>query len=313
MRDAGTLSWDDVKIFLALCRGRTVKSAAMKLRVDASTVSRRLAALEEVLSTKLFARGRDGITLTEAAETLMPVAEEIEGAMTRFATAAERLEHDDVIEGVVRITCPPDVAEVIVAPLLGELHAHHPALHVVLDPGESVVDLTRREADLALRTVRPKGGDLVVTRLATTRWVVAATPKLARSLGTLKRWTDAPWIGWGDRCASLAAARWLTKHVRVEPVMRSNSLGVQLAATRTGVGVVLVPQSSLAHYALVPIKLSTSLLASAAEWPEDDLFLVTHEVLRNVPRIRVVWEMIRAHVRDRFPSGQSRARRRSDR
>jgi DNA-binding transcriptional LysR family regulator len=98
---AEKLAWDDVRLFLALGRVRTLGRAAEALGVDASTVSRRLAALEEALSATLFDRGREGIAPTEAAERLMPVAEEIEGAMARFATEAEGLERE--ISGLVRI------------------------------------------------------------------------------------------------------------------------------------------------------------------------------------------------------------------
>src|SRR5687768_13102834 len=88
------LHWDDVRSFLALCRARTVGSAAATLRIDASTVSRRLAALEAAMDTALFDRGRDGIAPTKAAEDLLPVAEEIERAMHRFTNATEALERE---------------------------------------------------------------------------------------------------------------------------------------------------------------------------------------------------------------------------
>lgn len=290
-----TLAWDDVRLFLALCRARTVGSAAASLGVDASTVSRRLVLLEEAVSATLFDRGRDGIAPTEAAEKLMPVAEEIEEKMTRFTNAAEGLERE--VSGLVRITCPPDVADVVVTPLLSELFARHPALRVALDPGEAVVDLTRREADIALRTVRPVRGDLVVTRLATARWTLVAAPKLARSLGTLRAWTDAPWVGFGERLSSIAPARWFAKHLRgVEPLVRSDSLSVQLAVVARGVGVALIPEPSIEHYGLAPVKLGTALRAAAAEWPEDELFLVTHRALREVPRVRVVWDLLRQRL-----------------
>jgi DNA-binding transcriptional LysR family regulator len=148
-----TLQWDDVRLFLALCRARTLGGAARTLGVDGSTASRRLAALEAALSTVLFDRGRDGISPSKAAEDLLPVAEEMEAVMTRFAHAADGLERE--VSGLVRMTCPPDVADVVVAPLLGELFQRHPALRIEIDPGEAVLDLTRREADLALRVVRP--------------------------------------------------------------------------------------------------------------------------------------------------------------
>lgn len=287
------LAWDDVKLFLALCRSRTVGGAAQALQVDASTVSRRLVALEQALATSLFDRSRDGIAPTEAAEALLPVAEEVEQGMARFGNLAQGLERE--AEGTVRITCPPDVAEVVLAPLLHELLAQHPKLRIVLDPGEAVRDLTRREADLALRIVRPQSGDLVMTRLTSARWVLGAAPKLARRLGTVRDFSELPWVGWGERLAGIHAARWLEKHVKnADPVVRSDSLTVQLAAVKAGVGVALLPEPSLGHYGLVPLKVGRQLRGAAEEWPQDELFLVTHRALQNVPRVRVVWELLLA-------------------
>ena len=211
--------------------------------------------------------------------------------MTRFANAADGLERE--VSGVVRIACPPDVANVVVTPLLRELLTRHPALRVEIAPGEAVIDLTRREADLALRTVRPAQGDLIVTKLTTVRWVAAAAPKLARDLGALRAWSDVPWVGWGERLAHIAPARWLAQHLKEsEPVVRSDSMMVQLAVVASGIGVALLPEPSVAHYKLVPLKLAPALRAAAAEWPSNDLFLVSHRALREVPRVRVLWELL---------------------
>jgi DNA-binding transcriptional LysR family regulator len=285
------LSWDDVRLFLALCRARTVGAAAAALGVDASTVSRRLVAVEEALGAALFDRGRDGIAATEAAEQLMPVAEEMEAAMTRFAGAADGLERE--VSGTVRITCPPDVAAVVLAPLVGDLVARHPGLRVEIDPGEGVLDLTRREADLALRTVRPVRGDLIVTRVTRARWILVASPARARAIGRMRRWTDVPWIGWGPRLAGIGPARWFAEHVRgVEPVVRSDSLVVQVAVAAAGVGVALIPAPSVEHYRLAPVAVAAGLREAAAAWPVDELYLVTHRALRQVPRVRAVWDLL---------------------
>jgi len=293
--------WDDVRLFLALCRARTVGRAASALGIDASTVSRRLAALEASMDAQLFDRGRDGIAPTEAAEELLPVAEQIEQAMLRFSSAADGLERE--VAGLVRMTCPTDVAEVVVVPFLRELLTRHPALRIELDPGEAVLDLTRREADLALRTLRPTRGDLLVKRVASVRWVAAASPALARKLGRLRSWSNAPWIGWGERLSSLAPARWLETHARgVEPVVRSDSLRIQLAALSSGVGVGLVPEPSVAHYGLSPLNLGAALRESAQDWPTDELFLVTHRALREVPRVRVLWDLLAERLAEGLPA-----------
>lgn len=285
------LPWDDVRLFLALCRARTVGAAASSLGVDASTVSRRLAALEHALSATLFDRGREGIAPTKAAEDLLPVAEEIEEAMTRFARAADGLEREAA--GLVRVTCPPDVAEMLVVPLLPELLERHPALRVELVPSEALLDLTRREADLALRNVRPVRGDLLVTRLTTVRWAPVASPALVQARGALRAWADVPWVGWGEGNERCGPARWLAARLKGgEPVVRSDSLMVQLAVVAAGVGAALVPEPSAQHYGLVPLKLCAALRADLDAGPSDELFLVTHRALRDVPRVRVLWNLL---------------------
>lgn len=289
------LHWDDVRLFLALCRAPTVGAAAAALGVDASTVSRRLAALEEALAATLFDRGRDGVAATAAAEALMPVAEEMEAVMHRFAHAAGGLERE--VTGLVRITCTPDVASGAVAPILGALLARHPGLRIEIEPGEAILDLTRREADVALRTVRPARGDLVVTSLAEARWILVASPAVAGALGSLRRWTDAPWVGWGARLAGIAAARWFERHVGGEPVVRSDSLLVQAAAVAAGVGIALIPAPSARHLGLVPVKLAARLRPAAAEWPVNQLYLVTHRALRQVPRVQAVWDHLVLELR----------------
>jgi DNA-binding transcriptional LysR family regulator len=292
------LQWDDVRLFLALYRSRTLGQAAKTLAIDASTASRRLAALEDALAASLFDRGRDGIAPTEAAEQLLLVAEEIEQGIDRFANAAGGLERE--VAGLVRIACPPDVAEVVLAPLLSALLARHPALRIALDPGEGIVDLTRREADLALRIVRPQRGDLVVTRLLAAQWVLAASPALAKKLGTLRAWSGTPWVGWGERLSHIGPARWFAEHAKgASLVVQSDSLIVQLSVVSAGVGVALVPAPSLAHYGLVPVKLGAPLRPSAAKWPADELYLVTHRALRDVPRVRVVWELLLSRLGSR--------------
>lgn len=294
------LRWDDVRLFLALCRARTVSEAGRALRVDSSTVSRRLTALEEALTVTLFDRNHEGIAATKAAEDLLPIAEEMEAAMLRFSQAADGLERE--VSGLVRIACPPDVGNVLIAPLLRELFARHPALRVEIAPGEAVIDLTRREADLALRTVRPAQGDLVVTRLATVRWVLVASAELARELGTLRAWRDAPWLGWGTRFSQIGAALWLDRYAKdVDPVVRSDSLMVQIAAANAGAGVTLVPEPSAVHSGLVPVKLAPRLRADAQAWPSDELFLVTLRALREVPRVRAVWELLLERAGGRTP------------
>lgn len=294
MQDHTELRWDDVQLFLALCRARSIGDAARALAVDTSTVSRRLTQLEDSVGTTLFERSRAGIAAMEAAESLLPIAEEIEHAMARFAGHVDALERE--VEGLVRITCPPDAAEAWVAPLLPELIDTYPNLRIELDAGASLLDVARRATDIALRIVKPDRGDLVVTRLFGVRWMVAATPELARDIGTLRGWKDVDWIGFGDRFADAPPARWLSRHVGEPPLLASESLRVQIALVGTGLGVALIPSLSVTHYELEPVKLSRKLRAELARLPESDLYMVTHRALRSVPRVRAVWDFLCDHA-----------------
>lgn len=87
-------------------------------------------------------------------------------------------------------------------------------------------------------------------------------------------------------------ARWHAEHVGGDYVVRSDSLAVQLSSVVAGLGVALVPAPSVAHYGLVTIELAPKLRAGAAEWPLNDVFLVTHRALRDVPRVKVVWDAL---------------------
>jgi DNA-binding transcriptional LysR family regulator len=144
----------------------------------------------------------------------------------------------------------------------------------------------------------------VITKLLSLHWVAVASSEGARERGTLRAWSDAaPWIGWGERLSHIGPARWLQTHARdVEPVLRSDSLRVQVSALSSGLGLGLVPEPSVEHYGLAPVKFAAALRESAAQWPANELFLVTHCALRDVPRVRVLWDLLVQKLGGRVPS-----------
>ncbi|MCA9676081.1 MAG: LysR family transcriptional regulator, partial [Myxococcales bacterium] len=282
--------WDQVRLFLAVARGGTLAAAATRLGLDVSTVSRRLDRLEDDLGIHLFDRGRDGAVATAAAEQMLPHAEEMELGLVRFAAAGAQVETE--VEGVVRLTVPPGVADAFIAPLLPELHARHPRLLIELDASISYADLTRREADVALRTTRPTSGDLIVTRLVETRSMPMTSPAYAAELGRLRRLADARWIDWGADLAHLPSARWLRKHgPEVVPVLRTSHFASALAAARAGLGLALASEPYRLT-GLVPVPPGRALTAAWAELPLEALWLVGHRPLRHVPRVAAVWDFL---------------------
>jgi DNA-binding transcriptional LysR family regulator len=285
------LHWDDVQLFLALCRETSLGRAAGKLGVDASTVSRRLAALEERLALRLFDRVREGLRTTAAAERLLPSAEAMEAAAAGFSRDAESFERE--VEGRVRITAPPGLSSAFVAPMLAELQGRHPRLAIDLDSSIGYADLARRDADLALRANRPRAGDLVAKKLLVAREVALGAPDYVASLGRLKRIADARWITYGDDLGSLATMRWLRQEAPgLSPVLKTSDFAAQARAAEAGLGLFVAPRPFVHAARVVEVALARPLAMSLASLPESELWLVGHRALRHVPRIAAVWSFL---------------------
>jgi DNA-binding transcriptional LysR family regulator len=282
-------NWDDARVLLAVARKRTLRAAAQVLEVNASTIGRRLDALENAFGIRLFERTSDGLLLTAEAEQLLAHAERIEQAAIGLASAVDGLEHKP--EGVVRITAPPGVADHFIAPALPRLLERFPGLAIELDSSIGYSDLTRGEADIALRTLRPTSGDLVTTRFCSERDTIVGSEDYVRSLGTLSDPNAARWLSWGADLSQYPSARFVTEHVAPKQVvLRSSSIHALLAAAEAGLGVVLLPRSYLQLRPLAAAKLSAKLAAQVNGLPSLDLWLVGHRALRSVPRVAAVWD-----------------------
>ena len=146
------MDWDDIRFFLAVARQRTLSAAARDLAVTQPTVGRRIAAFERRLGTKLYVRRSDGFALSAAGAHLLEHAERME----RDALAAERLlaGRDAGLRGVVRVTASEWLITSVVAPMTTALLARHPQLELELVADQRHLNLSRREADIALRPRR---------------------------------------------------------------------------------------------------------------------------------------------------------------
>ena len=234
--------------------------------------------------------------MTAAAEGLLPAAEEMERAMGGFLGALGAVETE--VSGLVRITAPPSVADAFVAPLLPRLLARHPQLRIELEASVAYADLTRREADLAIRVARPRSGELVVQKLVETRVLPMASPSYLRDLGgALTRFDAARWIAWGSELQHIPSARWLAQNVEPADVaLRSSNFASQLAAAAAGLGIVLAPEPYRHVTELVPVRPGRKLGKAFAALPVEALWLVGHQALRNVPRVSAAWEFLRDHM-----------------
>lgn len=158
------LNWDNARYFLAVARAGTLRGAAVRLKVDQATVGRRIAALETALGSRLFLRTPALFVLTPAGEALVGPAESMEQAALQIEHRVAGL--DEQLNGTIRVATSDSLAKRFVMPALVRLRQAHPGIDIVCLTSPEITNLTRREADVAIRTVRPDSPDLIVRRLA---------------------------------------------------------------------------------------------------------------------------------------------------
>src|SRR3954447_16362980 len=179
--------WSDVRHFLEVSRAGTLAAAARKLKVDDTTVGRRVAALERELGAKLFERTPDGLVLTAAGEAMRAAGEEMEQAALRGEQRV--VGTDRAASGLVRVATTEMLGRTVVLPAIRKLRETHPQIRVELNTGVARLDLARREADIALRYVRPESGALVSRRIVRVAFTAYASPEYLASRPPLLRGT----------------------------------------------------------------------------------------------------------------------------
>lgn len=276
--EIGPFSWDDLKILLSIARCGSLNAAATELKTSQSTVSRRLAALEADLGVRLFERTSEGVKPTEVALELIPEARRMEE--TASSVSALLRNRDKRCVGRVRVALEDALATYLVMPRVRELLEHNPGLELELLPGVAVVDLTRHEADLALRFMKPTRGDLHARRIATLSFGVYGHNDDARPLEELR------WVGWDAAHAHLPDAEWLTRvHPAAHIGLRVSNMTSLLHAVMNGAGIGLLPMA-------LGRQVGLTLLATPSDAPAMPLWLVGHVAHRKVARIRAVGEFL---------------------
>lgn len=174
------INWDDARFFLALARRGSLRRAGLELGVDQATVGRRVGLFEQQLGAKLFIRTPRHYRLSPLGETLLPQAE----AMAQAALAMDRAASLGELEGEICIATTDTLAQGFVLPAFSLLRQRHPGIRLKLLTAVSVSDIPNQEADLAIRSLRPEQGDLVVKRLATIKMGLYASPDYLARRGT---------------------------------------------------------------------------------------------------------------------------------
>ncbi|HEX7759538.1 MAG TPA: LysR substrate-binding domain-containing protein [Caulobacteraceae bacterium] len=164
--------WDDLRVFIAAARGGTTAAAAQRLGLDATTVGRRIAALESALKATLFIRTRSGLQLTATGARLLETAGSAETAMNLAAEIAQA----DAVAGAVRISAPEAFGGQILAPALPGLSARHPHLSVELIANPGLLSPLKREVDMAITLSAPQSPRLLAEPLTDYQLGLFAAP-----------------------------------------------------------------------------------------------------------------------------------------
>lgn len=279
-----TLDWDDLRIVLAVARNGTLSGAARALKVTHSTVFRRLGTIEEKMGVRLFERFRDGYAPTPAGETAAAVAGRVDDEVVALE---RRLSGQDLrLSGTVRITTTDTLASMVIQHLPA-LRARHPDLQVDIAISNIMANLTRREADIAVRPTQEPPDLLVGRRIAPIAHAIyASRDYLAQQ--TSNELPTHLWVGLDDALDGTVIGHWMRENVAPSQVIcRLDALPALCDAASAGMGLALLPcylgdtTSGLRRTAWKPVG-----------EPRSALWLLTHDDLKRTARIRAPMDFL---------------------
>lgn len=288
-----SFDWDDLRFALAVASGGSLAAGGRLLGVNHTTVLRRIAALEKRLGARLFERLPSGYALTPLGEELVEAARGVDEAVGRLEL---RLAGADLsVSGLVRVTTTDTLAVSLLPEILAELKAAHAGIEVEMTTSNLFLNLTRREADVAIRPADDPPQVLFGRRISSVGFAVYGKRK-ARSARTLPPAELArhSWIGPDDSLSATAAARWIATTLPGATVAaRADSFVTMAALAEAGIGLAALP-CYLGDRSTTLVRMSQPIEAMRT-----GLWLLTHEQLRRTARIRIFLEFVGAALAKR--------------
>jgi DNA-binding transcriptional LysR family regulator len=271
------LDWHDLRYVLAVARERALAPAAHSLRVNETTISRRIARAELTLGSRLFHRVRGRMLPTEIGQIVIQHAERIEAEVEILGELATGM--DSRAAGSVRLTSNPLLVNRLLVPAIAELQASHPMLRLELVAEPRNLSLTKREADLALRLARPdKEQKVIARRIADLPFAVYGPAGRRRRGGR--------WIALDDAMGHLPTAAWIKRAMLQEdagpPLLTANDADTILHSVGNGLGRSLLP-CAIADQDPAVVRLSGKAPVLTRE-----LWLLVHPDIRHLARISAV-------------------------
>jgi len=285
------MDWDDLKVFLAVARAESLSGAGKVLKRDAATVGRRVARLEVELGAPLFAKSPQGYALTDAGARLMTHAEQAEQAvlsgMDALAGQAGRL------SGQVRIGAPDGCANFILPQVCAAISTRHPELDLQIVALPRVINLSKREADLAVAVSPPDAGRLTVQKITDYHLHLAASEAyLAKApLCTLDDLPAHPVVGYIPDMIFDKELDYLSETGAERVALASNSVSVQLWLLKHGGGV------GIAHDFAIPFAPGLRKVLENELSLTRSFYLVRHAGDARVERLARVAEELSTGIR----------------
>ena len=270
--------WNDIPLILALARSGSMSATGRQLGVDASTISRRIAAAEKSLKLRLFIRDNTGYQLTDAGQVFVQHGEAVYGNVQSMLQASSQ--EADATAGPVNITSIDFLFDYWLLEHVPALHAQHPQLQLTLQAENQNLSFTRREADFALRLGKPgEDAALVMRKLGDLGFAVYGHARFADTPRAC--WGTQPWIAYDDALAGTGEMRWLAQ-MDPQPriALKVNSLSTMVRACRAGVGMALLPCIMGQQEGLVRI--------SGGVEVRRDIWLLSHRDAGSIARFKTV-------------------------
>lgn len=282
-------SFADLELLLALVRGRTLAGAAERLKVDASTVFRSIKRLEKELGEVLFDRSRQGYTPTDLAQDLAAYAERIESQLQQAREIA--LKTGTEASGVLRITTTDTVLHSLLLPVMARFADAYPKIDLELVASNTLANLSRRDADIAIRATRKPPEYLVGTKLGTLRAAVFASKEYLSRHSQPQGCADMDWIALDETLPDHPSQKWRRQHYPgIKPRYRVNSVLSVAGAVVGGMGIGVVPLFLLKDNPQVDI------MEGPLDELDTDLWVLAHPDVRHLQRVKALFEFLKDTV-----------------
>lgn len=290
-QEAGRLRWDDARVFLAIARSGSLSGAAAGLGSGLATVSRQIERLEAALGLTLFSRHQNGYRLTDDGAALLERAEALEQAAEAFAEGSAA---QTEIAGRVRLATAETLANHLIIPALPGLTDQYPDLSLEVVTDVQAVNLHRRDADLAIRMVKPERGNVTIRRLGTLGYGLYASQGYIDRRAAKRedaRFDTDRFIGWCETYGHLPAAQWIERILRGRaPVLATTTLSAQLSAVTSGMGLAVLPHFLGRQNNLVCLQGDLGI--------DQEIWLAVHSDLAQSRRVRVVADFLTNLLRE---------------